>query len=181
MSSDLKVMTELTALSDLFYPDLSALGDFTLESAEEIPSVYRKLLAHEEHMTVTVEAHHRCLVDVEVVDRKEQPPHYARKILLRRQRDRAVVQYGLVRINFACLDEPTQREIRSEQIPLGRVLINHNIMRRVRLLHLWRVEPGPELCEFFALDKPRITYGRTAIIDCNGEGAIELIEIVAPE
>lgn len=174
-------MSELTALSDLFYPDLSALGHFALESAEEIPSVYRKLLAHEEHMTVTVEAHHGCLVDVEVVDRAEQPPHYARKILLRRRRDRAVVQYGLVRINFAWLDEPTQQEIRSEKIPLGRVLINHNILRRVRLLHLWRVEPGPELCKFFALDTPRITYGRTAIIECNGEGAIELIEIVAPE
>jgi hypothetical protein len=32
----------------------------------------------------------------------------------------------------------------------------------------------------FQLDRPQTTYGRTALIECDGEPAIELLEIVSP-
>ena len=67
------------------------------------------------------------------------------------------------------------------QIPLGRVLINHGVLRRVELSQLWKVVPGVDLCSLFKLDQAVDTYGRTAIIYCDGEPAIELLEIVAPE
>ena len=175
-----KPLAYVPTLARIFFPTLDALGRFTVCEAESMPSEARQLLAHEKHMTVTVEAFHHCLVDVEVVDRRWDPPYYAREILLRRQTDRAVVQFGVVRIDFNFLDEATQAEIRSESTPLGRILIAHNILRRVRLLGLWRIEPGPELLRCFNLAEPRTIYGRSAVIDCNGQSAIELLEIIAP-
>lgn len=131
-------------------------------------------------MTVTVERHHRSPVDVRVLETRISGEHYARKILLARQSDGAVVQFGIMRLNFADVDADVRREVESQKTPLGRVLIAHNVHRKIHLVRLWRIEPGPDLVQLFGLSAPQTLYGRTAIIDCNGEPAIELLEIVAP-
>jgi chorismate-pyruvate lyase len=173
-------MPDLNDLVSLFYDDSSQLGVFDEVAAEEMPEVYRGLLAHEEHMTVTVEAFHHSPVDVVVLATKVASPHYSRKILLNRESDAGVVQFGIVRLNTDYVDAEVRREIESQQIPLGRVLINHNVLRQVQLTSLWRIKPGPDLCKLFGLEKMVETYGRTALIYCNGEPAVELIEIVIP-
>jgi chorismate-pyruvate lyase len=131
-------------------------------------------------MTVTVERYHNCPVDVEVLATQLTDQHYARKILLRRQSDRAVVQFGIVRLDFAFVSEEIRRQIESQEIPLGRILINHNVLRDVHLLQLWKVTPGVDLQRLFGLPTPVPSYGRTAVIDCDGQPAIELLEIVTP-
>jgi chorismate-pyruvate lyase len=144
-----------------------------------MPDAPRKLLAHNEHMTVTVEAFHGSLVDVEVVRVAESQGHYAREILLRRQSDRAVVMYGIVRMNFAYVSAEVRRDIESRRIPLGRVLIEHNVLRQVQLLDLWQIDPGPDLCRLLELPATPQIFGRTALIYCDGEPAVELLEIVS--
>ena len=37
------------------------------------------------------------------------------------------------------------------------------------------------MMNWFALDRPKPTYGRLAYIHCDGQPAVELLEIVAPE
>jgi chorismate-pyruvate lyase len=170
----------LESLVTLFYPCVDDLGDFAEVPSAAIPAVYQTLLAHQNHMTVTVERYHGSPVDVRVLETRITGEHYARKILLARQSDGAVVQFGIVRLNFAHVDAAVRREVESQQIPLGRVLIAHNVHREVHLLRLWRIEPGPDLQKLFGLSSTQPIYGRTAIIDCNGEPAIELLEIVAP-
>jgi len=170
----------LESLVTLFYACLDDLGDFVEVRAEAIPAVDQKLLAHQNHMTVTVERHHRSPVDVRVLETHISGEHYARKILLARQSDGAVVQFGIVRLNFAHVDAEVRREVESQKIPLGRVLIAHNVHREIHLLRLWRIEPGPDLQKLFGISSNQTIYGRTAIIDCNGEPAIELLEIVPP-
>ena len=165
-------------LTALFYSSPDDLGQFSEMTAAEIPPVYRHLLAHEEHMTVTVEEYYGDRVDVEVVAERHDAEHYSRKILLRRQDDGTVVQYGIVRIDLRMIDEPARSEILAKSAPLGTILIRHNVLRRVRLLNLWRVVAGPDLQRLFGIHGQAITYGRTAVIDCNHEPAIELIEIV---
>ena len=44
-----------------------------------------------------------------------------------------------------------------------------------------RVTPGPDMMQWFGLTRPEPTYGRLALIHCDGKPAIELVEIVAPE
>lgn len=172
---------DLTTLVELFYPSVAALATFEQTTAGEIPEPFRQLLAHDEHMTVTVEAFHKSRVDVKVLGTRLAPPHYARKILLARQSDGGVVQFGIVRLNFDFLAPDVQREIERQSLPLGRILIEHNVLRQVQLVELWKLTPGEELCQLFGLSQPQPCYGRTALIYCDGEPAVELLEVVTPE
>lgn len=132
-------------------------------------------------MTVTVEDRHSSRVDVQVLAVSQTATHYSRKILLRRQSDNRVVQFGIVRLALEVLPQAARQEIFCQKVPLGRVLIEHGIMRAVQLLGLWEVGCGPELAEYFLTDAGHVTFGRTALIYCEGEPAVELLEIVAPE
>lgn len=172
--------SELSELVGLFYGSTEELGHFDQVPAESMPPKYRKLLDHDQHMTVAMEAFHESPVDVKVLEAKPLGDQYARRILLARQSDGRVVQFGIVRLTFALLGPQVRREIESQSAPLGRILIRHNVMREIELLDLWRVSPGPDLCRLFGASTDKPTYGRTAIIHCNGDPAVELLEIVAP-
>ena len=54
------------------------------------------------------------------------------------------------------------------------------ILREVELFDLFRIACGPTLSELLEVPQGTLTYGRTALIHCNQEPAIELLEIVAP-
>jgi chorismate-pyruvate lyase len=131
-------------------------------------------------MTVSLEQHYGCRVDVEVLTSQQTGDYYSRKIILHRQTDARVVLFGIPRINLTLVDDQVRREILDQQAPLGRVLIEHNVLREVQLASLYRVTPGPELRRVFGLAAAETTYGRTAFIYCDGYPAVELLEIVSP-
>lgn len=185
-------MPDLPTLARLFYPAEGEavspkLGRFTRVAVDDMPAGFRELLAHESHMTVTMERFHGSLVDVEVLDRSTAADgkHYSRKIRLRTRaaepghRGR-IVQFGIVRLNLDFLAADVRREVLAESTPLGRVLIDHGVLMKVRLIGLWRIEPGPDMCRALELDRPTTVYGRTAMIDFHRDPAIELLEISAP-
>lgn len=174
------VNAELSSLVGLFYGLPDGLGHFEKSLPEEVPGPYRKLLDHCHHMTVAMEEFYEGPVDVRVLGKKLDGNHYARRILLMRHSDRRVVQFGIVRLNFDFLSDEVRREIEIQQTPLGRILIRHNVMRKIELIGLWRVQPGIDLCQMFGIAPQQTTYGRTAIIHCNCEPAVELLEIAAP-
>jgi chorismate-pyruvate lyase len=175
-----RMIPDLDTLIGLFYDAPERLGQFAEVDADEMPDGYRALLAHDEHMTVAIEAHYAEPVDVRVLDRVTTGSHYARKILLARRSDGGVVQFGIMQVDFAYLEAPVRDEIRRENTPLGRILVRNDVLRRVRLSALWRVAPGEDLLRSFALHEGAVTYGRTALIECNGQPAVRLLEIVAP-
>lgn len=170
----------LEQLIHLFYPRCASLGLFQHVSSSEVRTPYTELLSHNRHMTVTVEAFHGDAVDVEVLRSLHRDGTYCREILLKTQRRKLTVQYGIVRLHLHLIAEGPRQEILAEQKPLGRVLIEHEVLREVELLDLWRVGCGPVLAQAFGVPDTTSTYGRTAIIHCDGEPAIELLEIVAP-
>jgi chorismate-pyruvate lyase len=168
-------------LVSIFYDQPEALGAFVQVDRRVVPSIYRALLDHTNHMTVTVESHHGQLVDVQVLQSNFDGDHYRREILLRTQGPKTVVQYGIVRLNTKFLSEKPRNEILAQRKPLGRVLIEHNVLREIELFDLLRVECGPRLAEWFEVPQGTVTYGRTALLYCDDEPAIELLEIVRPE
>ena len=178
MSTSERVTPDLDTLIGLFYAEREPLGEFHEVSASQMPAVFRSLLAHEHHMTVTVEAHHGSPVDVQVLNRMVDDEHYAREILLTRQNDGRVVQYGIMRIRLDLLPSQARKEVVLEGTPLGRVLIKHNILRSVHLFSLYKIVAGHVLRQHLTDGQPGHVYGRTALINCNGEPAVELIEIV---
>lgn len=169
---------ELDSLVGIFFEDGLSLGSFSEVAANQIPEPYRSLLNHDAHMTVTLEKYHSSQVDIRVLRKQHCQTNYAREILLSRQTDQQVVQYGIVRLNFGYLDEQVQQEIESQQVPLGRVLIEHDVMRQVKLLSLYEINPGPALVEALGIEPESRCFGRTAMIFCNDQPAIELLEIV---
>ena len=158
--------------------EFAQLGDFC--SCETIPAPYDQLLDHNKHMTVTVESYYGDAVDVEVHRTDRNANWYAREITLTTQQSKRIVQYGIVRLNVDALAPEVWKRIESQEIPLGRVLIEHNVLREVELCELWRVRAGQSLSSLLRIKNGDTVYGRTALIYCDGEPAIELLEIVSP-
>ncbi len=200
---------ELLALTNLFPAD-----EPLFLKAEHIPSSltpepYKTLLVHDHHMTVAMETHHGCSVDVRVLNHRQEGDLYAREILLlkglpaRSLTDealpespphphplplkaggagtrRSVVQYGIVRFNFRYVTDAVRDEIIAGQTPLGRVLINHNVLRHIDLGAILEITAGPRLATHFGMPVGGVTYGRMATIFCNRQPAVDLLEISAP-
>jgi hypothetical protein len=132
-------------------------------------------------MTVTVEAHHGDLVDVRILARRHQGDSYSRKIVLALQKTGRIVQFGIVRIRLDCCSAAVRDEIVAGQTPVGRILIRHNVLRRIEPTAFLRIQGGPAQMAWFGLTEPRTLYGRLGIIHCDGQPAVEVLEIVAPE
>lgn len=171
---------ELNSLTQSF-PDIPPL----VEAAEHVPAAlvpepYRTLLVHNEHMTVTMEQYHRCGVDVRILDHRHDGNVYSRKILLLKSGTETVVQFGIVRFDFSFVTDAVREEIIDGDAPLGRVLINHNVLRHIDLGALLRVKAGESLAKYFGMNAGEFTYGRLATIFCNQNPAVDLLEISAP-
>jgi len=109
MSAD-STLVDLDSLLALFFDGLQPLGRFAEVEADQ----------------------------VDVLEHRTDGDHYSRKILLRRQSDAKVVMYGIVRLLLPAVTDVVRQQIESREIPLGRVLINHNVLREVQLLGLYR-------------------------------------------
>ncbi|MFM7244381.1 MAG: hypothetical protein ACKO40_09445 [Planctomycetaceae bacterium] len=168
-------------IGDLFCPSPSSFGSIEAVPAATVPEPDRQLLHHRSHMTVTMERHHGCAVELRVVAER-QPDRdgadfYAREILLVRP-DGAVVQYGIMRIDLAALDRETAAAIRGRVAPLGRILVAAGLLCEVQNVALLRIHAGPHLRRIVGAGDS--LYGRVAEIAVDGSPTIELLEIVVP-
>ncbi len=171
---------ELDALVKLF-PNEQRLFERTEHvSSATTPEPYKSLLAHYHHMTISMEEYHKSSVDVIVLDQRLDENVYSRKILLVKTGTEQVVQFGIVRFNFDYVTQAVKDEILAGQIPLGRVLINHNVLRHVDLGAVLRITAGPGLAKVMHIEPGQVTYGRLATIFCNQQPAIDLLEVSAP-
>lgn len=141
----ISLVPQLETITAPFFPSLAELGEFRLVAVDDMPANYQTLLAHDAHMTVTVEAFHKSLVDVQVLDERREGDFYSRTSLLICQSNRRIAQFGIMRIDLSGLPAIVRDEIESRGTPLGRILIQHNVLRHVELHRLWRIAPGPVL------------------------------------
>ncbi len=149
--------------------------------ADDVPEPYHQLLVHTHHMTVTVERFYGSPVNVRVLNCRRAGNEYARKILLSLKDDsRAVVQFGLVRINLGVCPEPVRNEIVEGKTPLGRVLIEHDMLRRIEPVAFLRVALSPTMAEWFRVPPGTETFGRIGVIYTGDRPAVEVLEILAP-
>jgi hypothetical protein len=170
---------DLPTLYRLFRADIPP-PEHLLIAPADVPEPYHRLLVHPHHMTVTVEEFYDSPVNVRVLERRHAGDTYARKILLELQSDGRVVQFGVVRIRLNYCGAAVRAAILEEKTPLGRILIEHDVLRRIEPTAFFRVTPGPQLTRWFNLPEPRDTFGRLGIIHCDEQPAIEVLEILAP-
>ncbi len=173
-------LDELRSLTNLF-----PASEPMFVNAEHIPSAltpepYKTLLVHDHHMTVAMETRHGCSVDVRVLAEKLDDLVYSREILLLEHGTDRVVQYGIVRFNLAYVTPDVRDEILAKQAPLGRILINHNVLRHIDLGAILEIQAGPRLAAHLGMPVGGVTYGRMATIFCNRQPAVDLLEISSP-
>lgn len=173
---------QTATLDDLYalFPDRSDEPAAELVPSTMLPEPYRKLLAHTHHMTVTVEQFYGQPVDVTVLDVWHRGDDYARKILLALRPGGEVVQFGIVRIDLGVLDPTVRRQIEERKTPIGRVLIQNNVLRTVQPTGYFRVTPSPAMSDWFGLAEPETTWGRIGVITADGKPAVRVAEILAP-
>lgn len=148
--------------------------------ADEVPPPYHQLLVHPHHMTVTVEAFYGSPVDVKVLACRHHGDEYARKILLALQETERIVQFGLVRIDLGVCPEPVRDAIVEGKTPLGRVLIQHDMLRRIEPVSFLKVRLSRPMAAWFGSGAGSDTYGRIGVIYTGDRPAVEVLEILAP-
>lgn len=147
----------------------------------DMPQPDRDLLAHHSHMTVTLENFIGAPVNVTVLTSRRNGQRYARKILLTNSKTGEVVMFGIMRFNFDHCSDEVRDKIVEEKTPLGRILIQHGVMRRVTCHAMLRIKPNSDLRECFKIPSSEPVYGRFATIFCDNEPAVDLLEVTAPK
>jgi hypothetical protein len=149
--------------------------------ADDVPDPYHALLVHTHHMTVTVEQFYGSPVDVQVLNCRRLGNEYSRKILLTlRSPSRKVVQFGMVRINLGVCPEPVRNAIIEGKTPLGRVLIQHDMLRRIEPVAFLRVKLSAAMAEWFDVAPGAESHGRVGVIYTGERPAVEVLEVLAP-
>jgi chorismate-pyruvate lyase len=176
------MLTTAPTLDQLYgaFPDSPDRPRATPVPAAAVPPPYNELLVHCHHMTVVVEAFYGSPVDVRVLCSRRNEDEYSRKILLITQSTGKVVQFGLVRINLNLCPEPVREEILAGQAPLGRVLIRHNMLRRIEPITFLRVVLSADMATWFGVEPETVTFGRIGVIYSGEQPAVEVLEILAP-
>lgn len=162
---------------EVFSPDL-----FTVVDGPLVPEPYKSLLVHCHHMTVTLEEHHSSRVILKVLARRSIGDDYARRLILTAGAEEKPVLVGLMRFHLQHTKEEVRRAILEEGTPLGRILIENNVLRWIQPHLYMRVRLSDGLRSAFrAPAHVEHTYGRVAHIICHNSPAVELLEIVSPE
>jgi chorismate-pyruvate lyase len=147
--------------------------------AEQMPEPFHWLLVHKNHMTKVLEAQYGRPMELEVVKHHLEDEFYTRKIILRPQATDVIVEVGIVRLNFRFMSAEVRDEILKRETPLGAILIRHKVLRKVEPRWYLKFPANAPLLAAAGAVFPHTTYGRLGTIYCNGEPAIEVLEIVS--
>jgi hypothetical protein len=173
-------LDELGKLLAMFPGETPLITDARYIPKTEAPEPYKGLLVHDLHMTETMERYHGCPVRVQVLNRRREGDLYFRESVLHRTDNDRIIQYGLVRFHLEYVTPQVRDEILTEQVPLGRTLINHNVLRHVDLGAILQLTAGQRLAALLEMPVGGTTYGRLATLFCNHQPAVDLLEVSAP-
>jgi hypothetical protein len=151
---------------------------FAVVQPNEIPHPADELLVHHEHMTGVLERRYGRPVDLHVLDERLAGDVYTRKIYLTPAGGGPVVEWGIMRLDLRFVSDAVRDEVLARRTPLGAILINHNVHRRVKPRWFLRFPGGGPLLRFFGERGGEPMYGRIGTIYCDEDPAIELLEIV---
>ena len=146
--------------------------------AGQVPEPFASLLVHDDHMTARLRHHHGHPLALRVLDEVHDDPLYRRKIVLATEETQRVVEFGVVRIDFGFLPADAREAILERRRPLGDVLTRCSALRQIE--PRWYVELStrcPIVAEFCDPGLDRV-YGRIGTIYCDGEPAVEVLEVV---
>ncbi len=158
--------------------DTALISSYTAVPAESLEEPFRTLLVHHDHMTEVLSAYHGRSVDLHVLCRTQDADLYTRSILLTAHDSEQVIETGIVRINLGLLLPAVRQEIMDAKKPLGSILIDHDVLRRIEPKWYFRLENSCPMLDRFGSGVQQ-AYGRVGLIHCDHQPAIDLLEVVA--
>jgi len=162
-----------------FPDDRIELDKIDVLGGDSVPGIYNELLVHTHHMTVTLEEYCGSSLHLEVVKVRHEGQDYARKLVLRSGEGGPVVLAGIMRFRLEFVREEIRQTIVEASTPLGRVLIENNVLRRIETVAFLRFPLQNTFGELLGPGaEDDFTYGRIAIIFCDGAPAVELLELI---
>lgn len=162
-----------------FFEDLQWVDRCEVFNSAQMPPSAQTLLAHGGHMTATLRLHYPGMIYLNVVADCAQGKFYRRRILLTLDNPHRVVEVGVVRLNLELMPQGARKSILEKKAPLGDILAAHGVMTKVEPRWFIRFPPDSPVVECFERGPEVAAFGRVATIHCNGEEAIELLEVVA--
>lgn len=145
---------------------------------DEIPPPFHDLLVHHNHMTATLRGHYGRPIELRVLHEQIEDDLYHRQVVLTLTGTGTIVECGLVRIDLSFTTGPVREAILRRDTPLGDILIEHEVLRRIEPRWYLRLEAQAPLLKSFGCSTAFDTFGRVGTIHCNDQPAIELLEIV---
>jgi chorismate-pyruvate lyase len=181
MKASLRARRSLKELWNLFPQNgLGPLPGCRLVAAREVPPPFHGLLVHHQHMTRTLEKHHRAAMVLRVLERCREGEIYARRIILNAMTTGRPALVGIMRIDLECTPPAVREAILSESAPLGSILIAHRVLRRIEPFAYLKIAPSAPMVKLLRISPSQPAYGRLATIHCGGLPAVDLLEVVAP-
>lgn len=176
----MNAVDELRKLTGLFPEPEPLFANVEHIPSSLTPEPYKTMLVHDHHMTLAMEEHFGRPVNVRILDQRFDGDLYVRKIQLALDRSDRIVLFGWVRFDFQYVTAEVKAEILAGKTPLGRVLIEHNVLRHIDLAAILQLQAGPGLAHQLGMPEGATTYGRLATIFCNRRPAVDLLEISTP-
>ena len=155
--------------------------DVHLVPEAQLPEAFGRLLAHSHHMTPTLKAYHGGEVALRIIREAHDDDWYRRHIVLTAPGTGYVVEVGLVRIHMTMLAATVQRDILRRQTPLGDILLEHRVMTQVKPRIFLRWDGRSDIVHPFGAGAADRFFGRLAVIYCDGQEALELLEVVTDQ
>lgn len=168
---------ELASLCAGFFDDLAWLSDCEPVAADQIPPGIRRILVHGEHMTATLKRNYKQPVALRVLEHRADGETYRRKILLTVDEGKRVVEFGIVCMNLATIDDTAREVVLSREAPLGEIFERFEVLTKVEPRWFLRFPSRSPVVEYFGPGAAE-AYGRIGLIHCNGDPAVELLEVV---
>lgn len=157
---------------------IGPLPDWRAVEGRDLPEPQKRLLVHHGHMTIALGEYHRNPVELQVLDRRRSGDLYARRLVLTVPGNDSPVLFGIMRIDLTATPPEAREEILAETKPLGAILIDWGVLRRIDPRIYLEIRPGPLLAETLRVRSADSLYGRLATIYCGGMAAVELLEVV---
>ncbi len=145
---------------------------------QDIPDPYRALLVHRDHMTTRLSEHHGNPVSLKVLHYDIDGDVYRRKIVLSSSYPQKIVEFGLVRIDLRYTPRAVRDAIVKRETPLGDILIQHNVLRRIDPRWYVRMRSDCTLLQDLKSLPEQEVFGRVGTIYCDEQPAVELLEVV---
>lgn len=173
--------------SDILYPlscfDCEASKGVTrakILEAQELAQPYRTLLAHDRDMTGTLETYFKQRMTLRVHVKKVEGDSLYRQVSLLCIDDGRPAEFGAIRIDLSCFDDETRELVAGCNVPLGRVLREHDVAYVSNPSAYLEVEPDDMLCDALQVTAGPL-YGRKNELKMpDGRAIAQIIEILPP-